>query len=684
MTTLLIVESPGKIKKLQSILGNSYKIMASMGHISDLDPDSLSIDILGEPPNYRFLPKYKIKSDRRKVVVNLKAAAKKCKEIILAGDADREGCRICEALADVLKIKSPKRIIFQEITKTAIHSALQSPTGIDQNLLNSQKGRRVLDRLVGYKISPVLGAKKSAGRVQSAVLHLIEIRNREAEAALNNIQMMTKITGDFGCFDATLYSQHVFTQIAETSLTYTVLSNSRTESLKNPSPPYTTSSLQQDATQKLFKNAQQIMSIAQTLYEKGLITYHRTDSCFLSTEAQQSVGDFVRDNFGPSYHAARSWETKMQPNAQEAHEAIRVTNVSLTDPEDLDPDSSNLYNLIWKRTVASQMAAACYNISTLLLRNTEGVEFQAIRKTLCFDGFLRVTSNSEMVTDISFEAEEGDLANLMVLYETEHVDDTVLNYKESSLIHKMEVIGIGRPATYAQIVQVLLKKGYVEMRDVEGVATQLRTRSLRLDTGQCHTSTREAYVGSSKKRFLVTSLGHEVLELLRQHFPMIVDVTYTAQMEHALDRVAFGEADWQTVCSDFYQAFAPTVERLQRTVPAPSNSENETFLGTGPSGHHYSIYKGKYGLSIKCVHPPMKTGAPPLFFFTKVNKAPASLAEAVEASKDHRLLGVFRKKPVWVVKNEGGLYLRHGSDKRVAIKASSLHEVQFEACKKLL
>ena len=606
---LVIVESPGKIKKIQDALGEEYVVKASMGHIRDLDESGLSIDI-----ENGFAPKYVIPADKKKVVTDLKKAAKDASAIWLASDADREGEAISWHLYETLGLdpENTRRIVFQEITKPAILNAIENPREIDMNLVNAQQARRVLDRLVGFELSPVLWRKiqpkLSAGRVQSVALRLIVDREREILAF--NSEPYYKVEALFhpeGTPDKTLVKAVLDTRFHDLEsaqaflekcigATFTISSIDKKEGTRTPAAPFTTSTLQQEAARKIGLSVSQTMSIAQKLYEQGLITYMRTDSTNLSGLAINTAKKFINDNFGEEYSKVRQYKTKSK-GAQEAHEAIRPTYIENTSIEGT-PQEKKLYELIWKRTVASQMADARILKTDIKVGCDKAEEkFNVQASQVLFDGFLKLYMES---SDDPQQDEEGVILPEMNIGGIMHENGITAEckftaapsrYSEPTLIKKLEELGIGRPSTYAPTITTLTKaRGYVTKGDKPGVKHEVT--NLALKNGIIKSSTKTETVGVEKKRLLPQDIGMIVTDFLVKNFPQILDYGFTANVEEDFDRIAEGEIAWNGLIGDFYGDFH---QKVDETMSNREYSNVSRELGNAPDGEPLVARFGQYG-----------------------------------------------------------------------------------------
>ena len=576
-SNLVIVESPGKIDKIKKALGSDYMVKASIGHIRDLDESGLSIDV-----ENGFKPEYVVPADKRKVVADLKKAAKEAKAVWLASDADREGEAISWHLFETLGLnkENTKRIVFQEITKPAILNAIENPREIDMNLVNAQQARRVLDRLVGFELSPVLWRKiqpkLSAGRVQSVALRLIVDREREILAFNNEAYYKVEAmfhpegTAEGTLVKATLDRKFKDMESAKDFLekcigaNFSICSIEKKEGNRFPAPPFTTSTLQQEAARKLRFSVSQTMSIAQKLYENGYITYMRTDSTNLSALALGTAKRFICDNFGEEYSKMRNKWGKAK-GAQEAHEAIRPTYIDNTTIEGT-PQEKRLYELIWKRTVASQMADARVLKTDIKVASDKGEEkFNVQASQVLFDGFLKLYIES---TDDPQQDDE-----LVILPELGIGDRMTENgitaeckytaapsrYTDASLIKKLEELEIGRPSTYAPTITTLTKaRGYVVKGDKPGEKHTVTNLSLK--NGKIKASTQTETVGAEKNRLLPQDIGMIVTDYLVKNFPQVLDYKFTANVEEDFDKVAEGELVWNSMIGDFYGPFHATVQ----------------------------------------------------------------------------------------------------------------------------
>jgi DNA topoisomerase I len=602
---LVIVESPAKAKTIEKFLGKDFKVASSFGHIADLPSKELGVNVDGD-----FSPKYIVSSDKKKVVTELKSLAKKAEMVWLASDEDREGEAIAWHLAQTLKLKdeNTKRIVFHEITKNAILKAIDHPREIDYNLVNAQQARRVLDRLVGYELSPVLWRKVkgglSAGRVQSVSVRLIVEREREIKAF--TAQSMYKTQAEFlSSSGKTIKAQLSSTfenpdevqdfLLENVNAKFSIVSKETKPAKKSPTAPFTTSTLQQEASRKLYFSVSKTMTMAQRLYEAGLITYMRTDSVNLSKEAQSAVLSTIENNYGSEYTQARNFTTKSK-GAQEAHEAIRPTDVTRTKIQ-ADYDQMRLYELIWKRTVASQMSDAKLERTQLKIEATTHKEiFKARGEVIKFEGFLKVylegvDEDEEEVQGILPSVNQGDVVELKSLLSTQRFSRPPYRYSEAALVKKLEELGIGRPSTYAPTISTVQNRGYVAKGIVEGKERNYHQLSLNKDKVEVKILTE--MVGSDKGKLVPTDIGMIVNDFLVANFKNILDYSFTAQVEKDFDEIAEGNEDWTKMIKGFYGDFHETVNYVQENAERESG---ERSLGTDPkSGRELKVRLGKFG-----------------------------------------------------------------------------------------
>ncbi len=605
---LVIVESPAKAKTIEKFLGKDFKVASSFGHIADLPSKELGVDVAGD-----FSPKYRVSKDKKALVNDLKSMASKAQMVWLASDEDREGEAIAWHLSESLELpqNKTKRIVFHEITKSAILKAIDNPRGIDYNLVNAQQARRVLDRLVGYELSPVLWKKVkgglSAGRVQSVAVRLIVDREREIDSF--NPEASYRVDAEFltsggSKFKAKLAKNLESPQSAMAFLEankqaqYVISELNKKPATKSPAPPFTTSTLQQEAARKLYFSVSRTMTVAQRLYESGLITYMRTDSVNLSQEAQKAAQVSITENYGAQYSKPRQFKGKSK-GAQEAHEAIRPTDLGRAQIEG-DRDQMRLYELIWKRTIASQMSEAKLERTQVKIdiKANTPVEhsFVASGEILTFDGFLKVYLEG---TDFDEEEQEGMLPPLTQgealdceqITATERFTRPPYRFTEASLVKQLEELGIGRPSTYAPTISTIIQRKYVEKGTVEGQPRSYQWMKLQND--QITEKSLSEQVGSDKGKLVPTDIGIIVTDFLVAHFPDIVDLNFTAKVEADFDDIAEGKEQWREMLKGFYGKFHLNVEQVNENAERESG---ERILGNDPNtGKTVLVRLGKFG-----------------------------------------------------------------------------------------
>lgn len=674
---LVIVESPAKAKTIEKYLGADYKVMSSYGHIRDLKKKDFGVDLK------TFEPQYEIPADKRKVVTELRAQAKKSEAVWLASDEDREGEAISWHLAEVLGLdpKETRRIVFHEITKPAILSAIEHPRHIDLNLVDAQQARRVLDRLVGFKLSPVLWRKVrpslSAGRVQSVAVRLIVEREREIQQfkpessyRVTAVFEVPASNGSITLLKAELNKRFATRDEAQAFLekckeaTFTIDAITTRPTKRNPAPPFTTSTLQQEAARKLGFPVAVTMRVAQSLYESGLITYMRTDSMNLSDLCLNSCGPVISSLMGDEYHQRRTYHTHSK-GAQEAHEAIRPTDMNRQTIEG-DTREQRLYELIWKRTIACQMADAKLERTTVSIAVSETDEmFQATGEVVRFDGFLRVYRESQG-DDENANADESKLLPPMNEGETLQRREVVAQqrfsqqparYTEASLVHKMEELGIGRPSTYAPTISTIQNREYVVKGDAEGTPRSYDQLTLQSDT--ISETTQSENVGSNRGKLVPTDIGLVVNDFLMEYFPEIMDYNFTANVEKQFDEVAEGKENWTEMISNFYQDFEPQVERTLNEKTEHRVGERE--LGVDPkSAKPVSVKIGRFGPVVQ-MGTPSDDEKPQFANLTKGQSIETiTLEEALELFKLPRTLGELEGQVVKANVGRFGPYVQLG------------------------
>lgn len=671
--TLVILESKSKISKVQKYLGNNFLVKACNGHIRGLHEKELSIDI-----DNNFKPTYVISKDKRKVVKELKELAKYCDEVIIASDEDREGEKIGADLAHVLKIKNPKRIVFHEITKNAIMKAVDNPTTINHNMVYAQQARRLLDRLVGYTISPlvwdnVVGGK-SAGRVQSVVVKIIIDKENEIKKSVSSPYILTK--GLFKIMKKkvkgvlynmklkknymmdNIYDAETWLKTIDSKVNMIITNIVNKKSTRKPSPPFITSTLQQDASSKLRFNVKKTMMIAQKLYEAGHITYMRTDSTNLSLDCRNSCRDYIVKTFGSKYSSMKNY-TKNKKGAQEAHEAIRPTNInniSINMPK----DNVRLYELIWKRTVASQMSNAIINIMNI------DIDFMLDKKSilpkksifLCsleniiFDGFLKLYNNIESDEEKQsgkINISVGEKVKLKELTISEEYTKPPYRYNEANIVKYLEKKGIGRPSTYASIISKIMDRKYIEVKNIDGVKKESNILLLN-SKYKLSKKKKDIFIGKEKNKMVPTEMGNKVNNFMETNFNNIMMIDFTAKFEEYLDMVAEGKAKWYNILQKYYDELSPNVNKLKK-----SKTKQGNVLGTFKN-MDVVIGEGKYG--------------PYIYYnskYTAIKDINISLKDAIEYLSYPKYLGNVGKKKVYLHIGRYGKYCKVGT-KNVSLK----------------
>ena len=674
---LVIVESPAKAKTIEKFLGSDFKVMSSYGHIRDLKKKDFGVNLK------TFEPQYEIPADKKHVVSELRAQAKKAETIWLASDEDREGEAISWHLAEVLGLdpKETKRIVFHEITKSAIQNAIENPRHIDLHLVDAQQARRVLDRLVGFKLSPVLWRKVrpslSAGRVQSVAVRLIVEREREINAF--NATPYYRVTAAFltAAQHAALPEAELDTRFADEKSATDFLEACRNAAFqvekvvqkpvtRTPAPPFTTSTLQQEAARKLGFPVAVTMRVAQTLYEAGLITYMRTDSMNLSDFCKKSCEEVIKETMGADYHKRRAYHTHAK-GAQEAHEAIRPTDMHRTDIEGTTQER-RLYELIRKRTLACQMADADLEKTTATIAvGGRSEKFTAEGEVVKFDGFLRVYRESRGDEDTETANDsaqgllpaiaEGDALQLKTMKARQRFTPAPPRYSEASLVHKLEELGIGRPSTYAPTISTIQQREYVKKGDTEGSPRPYR--EIILKDGNLTAADLTENTGGNRGKLVPTDTGSVVNDFLMEYFPEIMDYHFTANVEKDFDEVAEGKMNWTKLISDFYNQLEPVVERTMKE--RTDHKAGERLLGTNPAdGKPVSVKIGRYGPLVQIGTPEDKEK--PRF----ANLAPGqsietiTLEEALELFKLPRTLGEHEGQTVKANSGRFGPYVQLG------------------------
>ena len=666
---LVIVESPTKARTIQRFLGPGFTVKASEGHIRDLQEKQLSIDIEGG-----FTPQYVVPDNKKKVVAELKKLASEAEIVWLASDEDREGEAISWHLTETLGLDKARtrRIAFHEITKDAILRAIGNPREVDMNLVNAQQARRVLDRLVGFELSPILwkkiGRGLSAGRVQSVALRLVVDREREIMAFTP--EAYYRVEGKFAAGSASLKGvlDTRFKSAAEAEsflrdsigASYYVEDVEKTDGKRYPAPPFTTSTLQQEASRKLHFPVSTTMRLAQTLYEKGLITYMRTDSTNLSALALGTAKKFILDNFGAEYSHPRQYSTHSK-GAQEAHEAIRPTFIENADISGTSQEKA-LYNLIWKRTVASQMAEASLLNTTIRIASDKRSErFAAEASEIVFDGFLKVymegndEENGEEGLTVVPDIRKADALTAKEIVAECKFTRAPQRYTEASLVKKLEELGIGRPSTYAPTITTLTKtRGYIASGNRDGVRKEVT--NFKLKGGDLSSTTKKETVGEDKGKLLPQDVGLLVTDYLVENFPTIMDYNYTADVESTLDKIAEGDEDWKAYLKGFYPSFHQMVDTK---LHDGQYTHVERVLGIDPADGQQIVAKyGQYG-------PYVQKGEGENKRFASLDKTQLiesiTLAEAIKLLSLPRNVGSFEGIPIIATKGKFGPYLKYGT-----------------------
>ncbi|MGI9192797.1 MAG: type I DNA topoisomerase [Chitinophagaceae bacterium] len=674
---LLIVESPAKAKTIEKILGSDFQVKSCFGHIRDLEKDEMGIDL-----NNHFKPSYKVSDDKVKVVSELKSLAKRAEEVWLATDEDREGEAISWHLCEVLGLDpyKTKRIVFHEITKPAIKKAVEKPRTVNMDLVNAQQARRILDRIVGFELSPILWRKisrsnsLSAGRVQSVSVRLIVEREREInqftatstyriEAFFNALDINQKAVS----FKAEYAGRPSKLSDAEDFLKRCIGANYTVDDIqvkpgkKSPAAPFTTSTLQQEASRKLGFSVSRTMQVAQRLYESGHITYMRTDAVNLSDTALANIRDAVNQQYGPQYHQQRVFKNKNE-NAQEAHEAIRPTDMMVR--EVFDFEQQRLYDLIWKRTMASQMADAELEktVATIGI-STQQEKLTASGEVIKFDGFLKLYMEGKDDED-NADDESGMLPLLKIgqsldiqeMRATERYSRPLPRYTEASLVKKLEELGIGRPSTYAPTISTIQNRQYVVKKDKEGERRQFRILSLK--NSDITSLTGEENTGAEKAKLFPTDLGSVVTDFLKQHFDQVMDYQFTAQIENQFDEIAHGKKEWSEMLHQFYGPFHAQVSNTMETAERASG---ERELGVDPtSGKPVIVRIGRFG-------PVVQIGKgddtdKPRYANLRPNQSIETirLEDALDLFKLPLVLGQYEEKEVSVNVGRFGPYVKFG------------------------
>ena len=671
---LVIVESPAKAKTIEGYLGKDFIVKSSFGHVRDLSTKELGIEV-----NNQFKPVYEVMPDKKKVISELKKLADASETVWLATDEDREGEAISWHLAEVLKLDVAKtnRIVFHEITKTAITEAIKTPRKIDLNLVNAQQARRVLDRLVGFELSPILWKKVkpslSAGRVQSVAVRLIvereeDIRGFQSTFAykvsglfgVNNDKGKAEMKADLPKRFPTLEEARAFLQLCIKAV-YTVADVEQKPGKRSPAPPFTTSTLQQEASRKLGFSVSRTMTVAQQLYESGKITYMRTDSVNLSKTALGMAKEEINSQFGEQYHKSRQFATKSK-GAQEAHEAIRPTYMNASSI-DGDASQKRLYELIWKRTIASQMADAVLEKTNITIDLSNSKEqFVAMGEVIKFDGFLKVYMESsdddtEQTEGLLPPVKKGEKLDMKQIEAVQKFSTSQPRYTEASLVKKLEELGIGRPSTYAPTISTIIKREYVVKEDRDGNTRDIS--QLLLKDGKIKETTKSEKFGFEKSKLFPTDTGELVTRFLQQYFDDIMDYNFTASVEKEFDEIADGLKAWNHMISEFYTPFH---KKVLETLESGEKAKGEKLLGVDPeTGINIYVKLGRFGAIAQMG----ETDSPDKPKFAGLRKGQTleniTLEEALKLFDYPRMLGQFEDADVTVAIGRFGPYVLHQS-----------------------
>ena len=669
---LVIVESPAKAKTIEKFLGKDFLVKSSYGHIRDLSKKELGIEI-----ENNFKPVYEISADKKNVVSELKKLAGSAKTVWLASDEDREGEAIAWHLYQTLGLSPEKtrRIVFHEITKSAILRAVEAPRPIDMNLVDAQQARRVLDRLVGFELSPVLWKKVkpslSAGRVQSVAVRLIVEREKEIIAFTPSEYF--RVTADFANKESVVFPAELNKRLASAEearrlleaakdAEFTVRSIEKKPSKRSPAAPFTTSTLQQEASRKLGMSVGQTMAVAQRLYEAGLITYMRTDSHNLSKEAIAAIAEEVKGHFGEKYLEVRVYKTKTK-GAQEAHEAIRPSYIQRSSIDGTSQEK-RLYDLIWKRTVASQMAGALIDrtVVDIDIAGVKGSHFVATGEVITFDGFLRLYSestdeeNTEKQDGMLPALSVGEKLSLKAMTATQRFTYPNARYTEASLVKRLEELGIGRPSTYAPTISTIINRGYVVKENREG--SKREYLSIKLSSGKITEKTATETYGTEKSKLFPTDIGILVTDYLEEQFPSILDYNFTASVEKEFDEIADGETEWTKMLDKFYGQFHPTVEAA---LVNSAHTNSTRLIGNAPDGKPVYAKIGRFGPYVQLGENEEVAGQKPQYAHMATGQLISTITidEAMNLFRLPRNVGEYEGKTVTIGTGRFGPYVRH-------------------------
>lgn len=693
--TLFIVESPGKIKKIQSILGKEYIVDASVGHVLTIPKNGMNIDV-----HNNFEPVYEIKRGKyRTKVRDLKRLVKRCKFVILAMDEDREGEAIAQGLVTALNLKKGdyKRVVFNAITRKAIMDGINNMREMDYNLVDAQKARSVLDKYIGYSLSPclwksVVGKGLSAGRVQSIVGRIIIDREKEIGDFFEADDCsFYKVKGEFKKMDTSQLLNKKDNKVAKISgdkkmnrfmnkcvkSQYIVQDVYEKKGVRNPSPPFITSTLQQEASNKFKFGVKQTMAIAQRLYEKGHITYMRTDSTMICKEAMKEIKKYVIGKWGKQYYRKKVYKSKVK-NAQEAHEAIRPTHIDQDNLEEgLTRNEKMLYSLIWKRTVASQMAPAdiLKMYINIEITKVKKYYFQTMYEQIVFDGFLIVWDVKDGGLK-KIKVSVGDNLKMVKIIGKQDYNKPPSRYTEASMISYLEKMGIGRPSTYSSMVEKVCEKKYAEKKNVKGVEKECKIIELCGKTMDINETNGTIMLGKENKKLVGTKLGFQVIEYLMEHFDKIMDYKFTANMEDEFDDISNGKIIWHKVLNNFNKSFSPKVEKEMGKTNVGKNNNDKTELGVDKETNQVvQCGEGRYG-------PYVKMGKKTASIVEPLTLETITLDKALELLKYPLLLGKYKRKNVVLRNGKNGLYIVWG-DVTVSVKDEEL-DIDLDNAKELL
>lgn len=697
MSTLVIVESPGKIKKLTEYLGSNYIVKACYGHVMDLDKKTLSIEI-----ENNFNPLYVISPEKKKVIKDLQITASKCSNIILASDNDREGETIAFNLANILKINNPSRIIFNEITKQAIQQAIQNPTTINENIVHAQQTRRILDRLVGYKISPILStflsSLQSAGRVQSVVVKIINDKENEINTVqqstyykthgfFNHSTIKVKSSLEYNFNNEELVYNFIKMINKNTLIQVDYIENKQSEQI--PPAPYITSTLQQDASIKLHFNVKMTMDIAQKLYEGGFITYMRTDCPNISPQVIPIIEQYIINRYGTEYASPKKYKSK-NATSQDAHECIRPTNINLEKLNSTDYKQQQLYQLIWIRTIASQMSNARIdnqiikinmynNKNSILIFENKQYFFITNNKNIIFPGYLILYSdNTDSTTseiNNHIQISQNDILTFDKLNISEEYTKLPIRYTEASLIKYLEKNGIGRPSTYASIISKVIERKYVEIKNIDGVTNSSKHFILN-NKYELIENNNEIVIGGEKNKIIITDIGIQINNFLTTHFNTIIDIPFTATIENYLDNISEGKANWITILKNFYEPFKLQLDKV-KLLPPKVKEDKDTILGITPDGEEIYSGSGKYGPYIKIMREDK-------WKYYSIKDCPnITLEDAKTLIAYPKVLGKYKQNNITLHKGNYGLYIQYQGN-NISAKTQDESKITLEYALELI